>query len=214
VFVNEAGASSISDVIRGGSVLLNGMTDAGTNTTPAWLPILTALLPILTLILGFVTASITEWFRDGRAIRREREAREDTSRAQRFERRTNFQRETLLNLQDSVAKLARVTGKMHHFDLMEYRKTGKRGSLFPDEFSDESQKANVSITLLTSRVRDDGIRKLAEMFREAANWVPLCPSEEDAKAAVGKMAETLDALYKRTGEALRKLDDDEDATSP
>jgi len=156
------------------------MIDTGANTATGWFPVLTSFL-------GFA------------ASKREREARDSASRAQRFERRANFQRETLLNLQDSVAKLARATGRMHHFDLTEHRKTGKwRASLFPEGFSDDAQQATVLVMLLTSRVRDDDIRELAETFRSAATWVTLCPNKEDSEAALSKMSETLGWLHKRT----------------
>jgi hypothetical protein len=58
--------------------------------------------PVLTLLLGFVTASISDWLRDRRAGLREREARETGRREQLFQRRTTFQRQTLLELQEEV----------------------------------------------------------------------------------------------------------------
>jgi hypothetical protein len=182
------------------------MIDAGTNTAVGW-------FPVLTLFLGFAASWISEWFRDGRTIKREREAREAASRVQRSERRTNFQRETLLNLQDSVAKLARATGRMHHLDEMEHRKTGKwRSSRFPENLNADAHQSNVSVMLLTSRVRDDDIRELAETFRRAANEVPICPNAEAAGNSLAKMAEALGSLHQSIGKMLRKLDDDEDAS--
>jgi len=183
------------------------MMDTGTNSAVGWFPVLTSFL-------GFAAGGITEWFRDKRTSKREREARESASRAQRFERRTNFQRETLLNLQDSVAKLARVTGKMNYLDSMEYRKTGKwGGQQFPENLSDDAQQANVSVMLLTSRVRADDIRELAETFKDEANRVALCRNAEEAKDALNNMGMVLRSLYKRTGEVLRTLEEAEEASA-
>jgi hypothetical protein len=45
---------------------------------------------------------------------------------------------------------------MHHIDEMEYRKGGKWGGhLFPEGLSDEALQANVTIMVLTARVRHD-----------------------------------------------------------
>jgi hypothetical protein len=99
---------------------------------------------------------------------------------------------------------------MHHLDEMEHRKTGKWGGLrFPEDVNADAHQANVSVMLLTSRVRDDEIRELAETFRSEANKVPLCPNAQAAKNALDKMGTALVSLYKRTGEVLRKLEDDE-----
>jgi uncharacterized membrane protein len=135
------------------------MMDAGKITATGW-------FPVLTLLLGFAASWISEWFRDDRTSKREREAREAARQAQLFERRANFQRETLLNLQDAVAKLARTTGRMHHLDSMNHRSTGKWGGfLFPENLDDDAHQANVAVMLLTSRVRDEYIREVAETFR-------------------------------------------------
>jgi hypothetical protein len=127
-----------------------------------------------------------------------------------FEQRADFQRETLLNLQDAVAKLARATGKMNHLDSIEYRTTGKWGGRrFPEDLNDDAHQANVSVMLLTSRVRDDDIRELAETFKSEANRVTLCQNAEEARYALEKMGIALRSLYERTREVLRKLDDGE-----
>jgi hypothetical protein len=143
---------------------------------------------------------------------REREAREAARKAQLFECRANFQRETLLALQDAVVKLTRAAGKMNHLDEMEYRKTGQwGGKLFPEELSDNEHTANVTVMVLSARVRDDRIRQLAETFREHANRIGSSRTKELAGETLQKMAETLAPLHERIGEVLRKLDDDEDA---
>jgi len=181
------------------------MPDVVTGEVAGWFPVFTALL-------GFVTAGISEWFRDRRALGREREAREATRRVQLSERRANFQRETLLNLQDAIVKLSRAAGRMHHLDEMEYRKTGKWGGhLFPDDLDDDAHHANVTSMVLTSRVRDERIRELAETFRSYANMVGISQTEQAEKEAVRRAIELLQPLHERIGEVLRKLDDDEDA---
>jgi hypothetical protein len=195
------------------------MPDAATGRLAAgWLPALTA-------ILGFVTSSILEWLRDRRTSARdqataeatrarEREARDAARRAQLFERRVAFQRETLLNLQDAVVRYTRVAGKMHHLDRMEQRRTGNWGRyLLPDDLNNEAFQANVSIMVLISRVRDNRVRELAETFREHASRVGISDTEEAGRNALDIVTEVLDPLHKRIGEVLRKLDEDDDTQS-
>jgi hypothetical protein len=112
------------------------MPDGATNASISWFTLLAALV-------GYLTSAITEYFRDRRTAKREREAaaaasarereaREAARRLQLFERRSNFQRETLLDLQGAVAELARAAGRMHLVNEREYHKTGQwEGHLFP-----------------------------------------------------------------------------------
>jgi len=178
---------------------------------------------VFTAFLGYIASSISEWLRDRRASERERataeatsirerEAREATRQVQLFERRANFQRETLLNLQDAVVKLTRTAGRMHHIDEMEHRKTGKWGGFsFPEGLSDDALQAGVAIMVLTSRVRDEQIREMVKTFKSNANRIGISPNEQATRKALEGMIEVLEPLHERIGEILRKLDDDEDA---
>src|SRR4051812_23220205 len=58
-------------------------------------------LTIVPLVIGYAMKSMTDVFEHKRTTRREREAREAARRAQQLERRTTFQRETLLSLQEA-----------------------------------------------------------------------------------------------------------------
>jgi len=183
------------------------MADALTGAAAGWFPVFTALL-------GYIASLLTESLRDRRARDRERDARDSLRRAQLLERRANFQRETLIRLQDEVLKLARAAGRMNHLDEMEFRKTGKwGGNLFPDGLSDGAFQANVTIMVLTSRVRDDRIREIAAAFRDHANSVGTSPTREADRKALEKMGELVEPLHARIGEVLRQLDDDEDANA-
>jgi uncharacterized membrane protein len=153
-----------------------------------------------------------DWFRDKRTSKREHEAREDMRKAQLFERRANFQRETLLALQDAAVKLARAAGRMHHFDAMEYKKTGKwGGQLLPAGLSSDAMQSSITIMILKVRVRDEVIRELVNNFRSHANRVGVTRSEQASQEALSKMAAVIEPLHDRIGDVLRKLDDDEDA---
>src|SRR5687768_4612193 len=67
--------------------------------------------PVFTLLLGYGTKAFSDWFQHRRAREREREARDAARRDQLFERRTSFQRQTLLDLQEAIMRLTRTTAE-------------------------------------------------------------------------------------------------------
>jgi hypothetical protein len=104
---------------------------------------------------------------------------------------------------------------MKHFDLREYRRTGTwRGILLPEELNQRIYQANLSVALLTSRVRDDRVRELAAVMTREANRVPFSSNERGADDALIKMSKALNSFHERMGEVLRKLDDEKDASAP
>ena len=181
---------------RGSTQLLWGrrMPDVATSAAASWFPAFTALLGSL---LGFVTAVVSEWLKDRRASAREREAREAERRMRLSERRRNFQRETLLPLQDAVAKLTRAAGRINHLDKMTYYSTGKWGGFqLPADLDDDAHYANVTLMVLTSRVRDDCIRKMVNTFRSHASCVGITVTEQAEKEAIQHMLEVRAGLGK------------------
>lgn len=171
---------------------------------PAWVPLVTAFA-------GYAAGFITEWFRDGRVSERERQARQAARREQRFERRTTFQRQTLLDLQEAVMKVLRTTGEMHHQDEMASRAGAEWGKqLFEGDLSERSRLANAQTTLLGVRIRDESVRNLLKEVKKYSAEVTHSRSKGDADRAALALVSEFDKLNNRIGEVLRKLDDDED----
>lgn len=191
------------------------MPDFGGNTASNWLPLVTAFL-------GYALAAITELFRDRRAHKREieaqafvrdreREARDVARRDERFERRTEFQRETLLNLQEEVFKLMRTTAEMQHSDAMALRSGVQwHKQLLPPDLNVRAFSANVQTTKLKVRVADEGVRELVNELKKHATSVACSDSETAGEQANLRMIQTYGELNDRIGELLRKLDNDED----
>ncbi|MHB8482037.1 MAG: hypothetical protein ACYDBV_04770 [Nitrospiria bacterium] len=171
--------------------------------TPAgWFPVLTALL-------GYAAGFVSEWFRDQRTSKRDREARKATRQDQLSERRVTFQRQTLLDLQDAMMKLVRTAGVMHHQDIMEYHKTGKwQQQSFGGEVAESSRLTMASTLMLSVRVRDDTIRELVEKVKSHALKAMLCTTEGESQIAMRNMTNTYETLNERIGEVFRKLDDE------
>jgi hypothetical protein len=165
-------------------------------------------LPIATLLLGYVTKSISDWLDFRRARKREREAREETRRDIRFERREKFQRATLLELQEELVNLVRTASQMHVQDIKAHRETGTwKRQLFESELSEAARLAHARVAVLTVRVRDEAVRNLVADINQGTIGLTLAPTREVAMAASVAMTTTFDKVQKRIGELPRELDD-------
>lgn len=164
-------------------------------------------LPVATAFGGYGTAFITEWFRDLRTTRREREARAakwaDDLRA----RQVEFQRQTLLDLQETMFQLARATGSIHHQDDKTFRKTGVWGKQLVDDGLSEGHRVAMARTnMLEARVRDDEIRHLVGQFRTCCAGASTSRSEADAGRCMASMMGIQEKTNERIGQVLRSLD--------
>ena len=123
-------------------------------------------------------------------------------------RRNDFQRETLLALQDVSQKLLRNTGASLHQDVVAHRATGKwQRQQLPDDLSNDHLRLNTQTMLLASRVRDDEVRRLADGLRTQTAVVGLSSDEREAEGRMMAAADTQSALIQRISEIVRGLDE-------
>jgi hypothetical protein len=114
-----------------------------------------------------VFSLITEALRDRRQSARERQAKDDERAAAKDvadeaedRRRRDFQRETLLELQEVLHDLARAYGAEHFADLKHGRETG---SWYPkvmleEEINKQGFEANRRSNILVARIDDEELR--------------------------------------------------------
>lgn len=165
--------------------------------------------PVMTLLIGYLAGFLSEWFRDRRTTIREREARQAMRTTVIADRRAEFQRQALLELQDAVSQLARATGVIHHQDTMAYKSSGKWGqNRLINNWDEEFRKAQVRTTILAARVRDDVVRGLVERFRNDCTDVIVATTQPDSDNYLMKSFDTNNALQERVGIVIRALDDD------
>ncbi|MBK9131269.1 MAG: hypothetical protein IPM20_06475 [Gammaproteobacteria bacterium] len=164
--------------------------------------------PVATLLLGFAASSVAEWFRDKRTRQREREARMDTRQDQLIERRTTFQRQTLLDLQDVLMQLVRHVSMMHHQDVMAFRTTGNwQKQLYDDELSEGLRLAYARSTMLSVRVRDGTVRQLVKALKDHSTNAGMCLTQTEGESHINEMTKAFEQLNERIGGILRELDD-------
>jgi hypothetical protein len=163
--------------------------------------------PVLTLLLGFVAKAVSDAVAHRRTIGREREARQHERRHQVQERRTAFQRDTLLQLQDAVGELMRTTAIMQLADHDRYRETGQWGKqLYDEQLSERNRVANAETSKLGARVHDDVIRDLLARVKAISAQIPLAPSPDQAHRALTQSFAAAEALNERIGVVFRALD--------
>lgn len=170
------------------------------------------LLPWLVVLgavgtgIGFVLATIAEWFRAKWQTDREREARELARQRLVDDRRADLQRETLLALQEAMQALVRTIGQIQHANEMEYRGTGRWGNgLLPEDLSDRNLAAGQSVSKLRQRVLDDELRARLEQFLQAAAAIGLTHDEAEGQTAFYRVVTAQERVTTRLGEVLRSL---------
>jgi hypothetical protein len=184
------------------------------NTAVSW-------FPVVTLIIGFAISSVSDWLKYRRDSERERAARIETRRDQRSEQRRNFQRQTLLELQEAVQDLARASGATHHHDEMAFRQTGRwQRDPLSEELNDQFFQANRRVLLLVVRVRDESLRSTVQRFKTLTNQTATFERgnstdsdlRDASNAALQGAVTLIEQIHERIGEILRTLDDEEAET--
>ncbi len=165
---------------------------------------------VLILLLGYAAGELSSYLRDKRAHAREELGR-NANRSNSLEaKRIEFQHATILELQETIAKLARSTGAAHHEDVMEFRKSGKWGKQqLSSGLSDGFLTHQTRVSLLAVRVRDAEARRLTNEFVSHCVNAGMTENENGAKDHLLKMTESFSKLNDHLGSVLRTLDDNE-----
>ena len=169
-------------------------------------------LPVLSAFGGFAFASFNDYFKDKRASERDREARDATRKLQQLERRTTFQRQTLLDLQESAHKMGQVCGTIFFMRRERFLETGVWGEEdIPKDLNEDLRQSVSRTVMLSVRVRSDSVRDVVGTFKGFATGSATASTKADAQKSLSDMSRALGPLHESIGSVLRKLDDDEEA---
>src|SRR3989339_699152 len=176
------------------------MADVSGVPTQTW-------FPVVTLIIGLVLKGFFDFLTDSRTVKREREARSEQRRDTIHLQRVDFQRTTLLELQESAHRLSRLTVKTHLHYEAEYSKTGEwQRQELPEGVDEDLREAHSRVSLLRVRIRDEEARKLAEAFISSCVSVNFASSKEAAYSAfMTQMPFSHEKFQERIGIVLRNL---------
>lgn len=168
------------------------------------------LAATLSVIVGGALTMLSAWIADKRLNERERESRREERRERIALRRSDFQRETLLALQEASQKLLRTAGAMHHQDVVAFRQTGRwQRQQLSDDLDANYLQHNTDTMLLASRVRDAETRSLTDKLRTQTSAAGFSSTEKDAEGRMMAAADIQQALTQRIGQLLRELDEAE-----
>lgn len=163
---------------------------------------------VIGVVAGGALTLFSGWLADTRLNTRERERRNEERRERISIRRSDFQRETLLALQNASQKLIRNTGASLHQDIVAHRTGAKwQNQQLPDNLSDEYLKWNTEVLLLASRIRDDEVRSLGDRLRSQCAAVSISSNEDEAERWMASAGSTQDALIQRIGFLVREIDE-------
>lgn len=167
--------------------------------------------PVVTLIAGYGLKFTSDLVQNRWGVAKEREARKAARAEKRYERRSAFQRETLLALQEAVQKLGRATAQANFHDEMAARTgTPWRKTRLPDDLDTQYFEAQTQTALLSARVRDDQVRKLVADYKTEAAAVALSFDSDDAHQHLLQMMAVSEVLHEKIGKLIRSIDDDDD----
>jgi hypothetical protein len=160
---------------------------------------------------GYWLAGRNEEARDVRASQREETARRAALTERLEDQRHDIQRETLLELQDELQKLARATVQILHFDRNNLGLRAAGTVTLPDELDDGF--STLSVNRLKTRVLDRQLRDAIDAFTAICSRDAAIPrggehfSGYDLKAAIAQqlveLNERFTQLNEQVGERIR-----------
>jgi hypothetical protein len=160
----------------------------------------TEVLPFITLIIGWVLSEMGSWFKD----QREERARKRMRAEQKLDQEVNFQRQTLIDLQEQLFELAKITGDFYSEDTIVYKKSGVWGKNYKeDELNQRQQDIIIRANILTVRVADDQLRYQADRMRSFCTTISIARSPDEADEKFNEVMQLFGELNDHLGKLLR-----------
>jgi len=163
------------------------------------------LIAVATFLLGQLFAIVLEWLRGRATAAREREARAQARKEAAEDRRAEFQRQTLLDLQEALQALGRTSGEAWAARMHNYGETGTWGSPFGNELLLRQQEAFTRVHVLQTRVLDERLRDLVEQVKVGHQTLELAQSKSAAGEALNAFSISADEANRRAGDLIRAL---------
>lgn len=152
-------------------------------------------------VIGALASTGTAWI----SARNTSLLQDERARSERKERSNVFQRQTLLELQDSMHDALRLIHKAFHEDLLSSRSGAEWGrTLLSDELNESSRAANQKVAILIERVSNDALRKEVKNFMAFATKALLASSETEARTILEGSYAYANSVFELIGETLRQ----------
>jgi len=149
---------------------------------------------------------VLEWLRVRATAARERDARAQGRQEALEDKRIEFQRDTLLSLQDTLREHWRGGVLIWSTNLSVKRRTGTwADSGLSDDDDLQLYDATIRLNALSERVLDDDLRRLVAEYKNCHTALAFARNEADANLAHDMTMEAYNAANSRLGSLLRAL---------
>lgn len=172
--------------------------------TALWGQVVIAGVAVVGSVLGYMLSGFNDARRDRRAADHEREARREERDAAVWIERHAFQRATLLELQDAIQLMARLTGRTMHFDHMQARES--KYTQLPHNYSEEMHSNGVDVIRLRNRLLDADLRETIAIFEKQCTAVSMVPDRYQARPAEDADAVAMELLREFDGQVTSVMD--------
>jgi hypothetical protein len=151
-------------------------------------------------VVGALASIGTTWIATRASYKIQREKQAD----ERAERTKEFQRETLLALQEAIHDALRLSAKAHIEDAERFRETGEwtRGFL-SEEVNEGLRLSRRKVAILIERVTEDSLRSDVKSLMSLSAERVLARTEQQAEMNKQALARMITPILERIGYVLR-----------
>jgi hypothetical protein len=157
--------------------------------------------------IGFALGSLSVLFKHQLILKRDREARVAERKETRAIQRNEFQRETLLSLQEAATSLMDATIESYRDGWA--KSLGQPSTIISSIDLDRAYwKADARTNMLQVRVHNKQVSDKCYVFRKmCSEATEIFPDHDKARAAASAAQEAVKQLHEEVGTAVKGLDD-------
>lgn len=137
--------------------------------------------------------------------RNSRLLQEGAASLERSERAREFQRNNLIELQDTLCSGMRLIGQCHLEDVESYRTDGNEGRspMLSEELNQELMISSRKLAILTERIADQSLRERINILRAEMTGVQRAKTEEESFFALKTASDKFEKTMENLGVVLR-----------
>jgi len=129
---------------------------------------------------------------------------DDKQKQERIERAKEFQRTTLLDLQDALYDAVRMCGRAYYEDFVAYKSGTAWGKgRLTEELSAGLLASNRRVSILIERIEHAELRSEVKSLTAQMSALTMQTEKEDADCMKIEMAQKFDVLVEKIGSVLR-----------
>lgn len=159
-----------------------------------------AVSGLIGALVGALASIGTTWLANTHSFR----MHSDKQKEERREKAREFQRTTLLDLQEALYDAMRLSARAHHEDFMAHKAGAEWGKgLLTDEVSQGTLAANRRIAILVERVADAALRLEVKALTQQMTSITMQTEQQVAERLLMQVTDEFNSVVERLGTELR-----------